>query len=82
MTRYCDEKVIRVDKSLEQEVVRQRDVAELKTHVLKTKLVSTKLTCKQVRYLVTQHGRCAKLSQALTNLRQRCMMLSRSCPVW
>ena len=48
MTRYCSNRVIRPNRSLEQEVVRQRDVAEMKTHVLKTKLVSAKVANKQV----------------------------------
>ena len=48
MTRYCSEGVIRLNKSVEQEVVRQRDVAELKTHVLKNKLVSDKIAHRQV----------------------------------
>ncbi|KAL0041539.1 hypothetical protein WJX79_006848 [Trebouxia sp. C0005] len=42
MTRYCSDKQARVNKSVEQEVIRQRDVAELKTNVLKIKLVKAK----------------------------------------
>ncbi len=42
MTRYCSDKQARVNKSVEQEVIRQRDVAELKTNVLKNKLVNAK----------------------------------------
>ena len=42
MTRYCNGKTVKANKSLEQEVIRQRDVAELKTHVLKHKLLASK----------------------------------------
>lgn len=49
MTRYCSDKPVKADKSLEQEVVRQRDVAELKNHALKTKLINAKHTNKMVR---------------------------------
>ncbi|DBB08551.1 TPA: WD repeat-containing protein 49 [Trebouxia sp. C0006] len=42
MTRYCSDRQARVNKSVEQEVIRQRDVAELKTNVLKNKLVNAK----------------------------------------
>ena len=48
MTRYCSDKQARVNKSVEQEVIRQRDVAELKTNVLKNKLVNAKQANKVV----------------------------------
>ncbi len=48
MTRYCSERQARVNKSVEQEVIRQRDVAELKTNVLKNKLVNAKQANKVV----------------------------------
>ena len=50
VTRYCSDRTITVNKSLEQEVVRQRDVAELKTQVLKNKLESAKQAEKAVRF--------------------------------
>ncbi|KAL3160819.1 WD repeat-containing protein 49 [Trebouxia sp. C0009 RCD-2024] len=42
MTRYCSGRAVKANKSLEQEVTRQRDVAELKAHVLKHKLLASK----------------------------------------
>ena len=48
MTRYCSSQVVKPNKSLEQEVTRQRDVAELKAHVLKTKLLTSKAANDQV----------------------------------
>ena len=50
MTRYCSGRAVKPNKSLEQEVTRQRDVAELKAHVLKTKLLSSKTANDQVQY--------------------------------
>ena len=48
MTRYCSDKQARVNKSVEQEVIRQRDVAELNTNVLKNKLLNAKQANKVV----------------------------------
>lgn len=48
MTRYCSSRVVKANKSLEQEVTRQRDVAELKAHVLKNKLLASKTANDQV----------------------------------
>lgn len=48
MTRYCSGRAVKANKSLEQEVTRQRDVAELKAHVLKHKLLASKTANDQV----------------------------------
>lgn len=52
MTRYCSGRAVKANKSLEQEVTRQRDVAELKAHVLKNKLLASKTANDQVLYTV------------------------------
>ena len=52
MTRYCSGRAVKANKSLEQEVTRQRDVAELKAHVLKNKLLASKTANNQVLYTV------------------------------
>lgn len=78
MTRYCSDKPVKADKSLEQEVVRQRDVAELKTHALKTKLLNAKHTNKMVRC----HDRTFSGSVELMG-QMACPAICHSCgPVW
>lgn len=51
MTRYCSGRAVKANRSLEQEVTRQRDVAELKAHVLKHKLLASKTANDQVHHL-------------------------------
>lgn len=51
MTRYSSSRAVKANKSLEQEVTRQRDVAELKAHVLKHKLLASKTANDQVRFV-------------------------------
>lgn len=48
MTQYCSSRTLKVNRSVEQEVVRQRDTAEVKAHMLKTRLASVKSGNRQV----------------------------------
>ena len=48
MTQYCSTKAVKANRSVEQEVIRQRDTAEVKAHMLKTRLSAVKSVNRQV----------------------------------
>ena len=48
MTQYCSSKIVKANRSVEQEVIRQRDTAEVKAHMLKTRLSAVKSVNRQV----------------------------------
>ena len=51
MTQYCSLKTVKVNRSVEQEVIRQRDTAEVKAHMLKTRLSAVKSVNRQVSHV-------------------------------
>lgn len=51
MTQYCGSKTVKVNRSVEQEIIRQRDTAEVKAHMLKNRLTAVQSVNRQVKVL-------------------------------